>query len=185
MMAQARALQRNVKISARKAGLVCDLIRHRNVAAAIHILENTEKKAAPLLLKLLKAAIANAATNHAMNADELYIKSALANQGPTAKRTMPRAKGSADVVKKRTSHLEIIVSDTKGEKNAQKQAVKKVMKSGAKGIRTNVSGRLGGTDIAREEGYQEGVTPLATLRADIDYALAEAKTPYGQIGCKV
>jgi small subunit ribosomal protein S3 len=59
------------------------------------------------------------------------------------------------------------------------------MRSGAKGIKTMVSGRLGGADIARSEGYSEGVTPLHTLRADIDYALAEAATTYGRLGVKV
>lgn len=68
---------------------------------------------------------------------------------------------------------------------AQKQAIRKVMKAGAKGIKTHVSGRLGGVEMAREEGYSEGQIPLSTLRADIDYALAEAATAYGQIGCKV
>jgi small subunit ribosomal protein S3 len=70
-------------------------------------------------------------------------------------------------------------------RNAQKMAIKKVMKAGAKGVRTHVSGRLGGVEMAREEGYSEGNTPLTTLRANIDYALAEAHTTYGLIGCKV
>jgi ribosomal protein S3 len=59
------------------------------------------------------------------------------------------------------------------------------MGSNAKGIRTNVSGRLGGVEMAREEGYTEGVIPLTTLRADIDYAIEEANTTYGKIGVKV
>ena len=58
------------------------------------------------------------------------------------------------------------------------------MKAGAKGIKTSVSGRLGGADIARGEGYSEGTIPLHTLRADIDYATAEADTTYGKIGVK-
>ena len=59
------------------------------------------------------------------------------------------------------------------------------MKAGAKGIKTLVSGRLAGAEIARSEGYTEGTVPLHTLRADIDYALAEANTTYGKIGVKV
>lgn len=70
-------------------------------------------------------------------------------------------------------------------RNAQKLAIKKVLASGAKGIKTNVSGRLGGVEMAREEGYSEGIVPLTTLRADIDYALEEASTTYGKIGVKV
>jgi len=68
---------------------------------------------------------------------------------------------------------------------AQKRAIRNTMKAGAKGIKTAVSGRLGGADMARTEGYTEGVIPLHTLRADIDYAHKEADTTYGKIGVKV
>ena len=68
---------------------------------------------------------------------------------------------------------------------AQKKAIRNTMKAGAKGIKTSVSGRLGGADMARTEGYTEGMIPLHTLRADIDYAHKEADTTYGKIGVKV
>ena len=68
---------------------------------------------------------------------------------------------------------------------AQKRAIRNTMKAGAKGIKTAVSGRLGGADMARTEGYTEGNIPLHTLRADIDYAHKEADTTYGKIGVKV
>ena len=68
---------------------------------------------------------------------------------------------------------------------AMKRAIRNTMKAGAKGIKTIVSGRLNGADIARSEGYNEGTTPLHTLRADIDYATAEADTTFGKIGVKV
>jgi small subunit ribosomal protein S3 len=68
---------------------------------------------------------------------------------------------------------------------AQKRAIRNAMKAGAKGIKTSVSGRLGGADMARTEGYTEGNLPLHTLRADIDYAHKEADTTYGKIGVKV
>ena len=68
---------------------------------------------------------------------------------------------------------------------AQKRAIRNAMKSGAKGIKTLVSGRLGGADMARSEGYTEGTIPLHTLRADIDYATSEADTTFGKIGVKV
>ena len=70
-------------------------------------------------------------------------------------------------------------------RRAMKQCLGRAMKSGAKGIKTSVSGRLGGADIARSEGYHEGSIPLQTLRANIDYGFAEAKTTYGRIGVKV
>ena len=70
-------------------------------------------------------------------------------------------------------------------RKAMKQAMAKTMKAGAKGIKTQVSGRLGGAEIARSEHYSEGTIPLQTLRADIDYGFAEALTTYGIIGVKV
>jgi len=70
-------------------------------------------------------------------------------------------------------------------RRAMKRAVQNAMRMGALGIRVNVSGRLGGAEIARTEWYREGRVPLHTLRADIDYALSEAQTPYGIIGVKV
>ncbi|MEG1800057.1 MAG: 30S ribosomal protein S3, partial [Synergistaceae bacterium] len=70
-------------------------------------------------------------------------------------------------------------------RRAMKQAIGRAMKFGAKGIKTQVSGRLGGAEIARVEQYHEGTIPLQTLRADIDYGFAEADTTYGKIGVKV
>ncbi|MCM3570072.1 30S ribosomal protein S3 [Neobacillus mesonae] len=70
-------------------------------------------------------------------------------------------------------------------RRAQKQSIQRAMRAGAKGIKTMVSGRLGGADIARAEHYSEGTVPLHTLRADIDYATAEADTTYGKLGVKV
>ena len=68
---------------------------------------------------------------------------------------------------------------------AQKRTIQNTMRAGAKGIKTQVSGRLGGADMARTEGYAEGVVPLHTLRSDIDYAHYEANTQYGLLGVKV
>lgn len=70
-------------------------------------------------------------------------------------------------------------------RRAMKQSIQRAMRLGAKGIKTSVSGRLNGADIARSESYHEGTIPLQTLRADIDYGFAEAKTTYGIIGVKV
>ena len=70
-------------------------------------------------------------------------------------------------------------------RSAQKRAIRNVMKAGAKGCKTSVSGRLGGAEMARTEGYTEGTVPLHTIRADVDYAISEADTTYGKIGVKV
>ncbi|MDO5707155.1 MAG: 30S ribosomal protein S3 [Andreesenia angusta] len=70
-------------------------------------------------------------------------------------------------------------------RRAMKQSIQRSMRTGIKGIKTTVSGRVGGADMARTEGYSEGTIPLQTLRADIDYGFAEADTTYGKIGVKV
>ena len=70
-------------------------------------------------------------------------------------------------------------------RRVQKKAIQQTMKAGAKGIKTSISGRLGGAEMARSEGYSEGTVSLHTLRQDIDYALAEANTTYGKLGVKV
>lgn len=70
-------------------------------------------------------------------------------------------------------------------RRVQKKAIQDAMKAGAKGIKTSISGRLGGAEMARREGYSEGTVPLHTLRADVDYAIAEANTTYGKLGVKV
>lgn len=83
---------------------------------------------------------------------------------------------------------EVIAKDLKNRvtfRRAMKQAMTRAMKNSAKGIKTAVSGRLGGADIARTEHYHEGTIPLHTLRADIDYGFAEADTTYGKLGVKV
>lgn len=77
------------------------------------------------------------------------------------------------------------LEDRQSFRTCQKKAIQQTMRAGAKGIKTSVSGRLGGADIARAEGYSEGITPLHTLRSDIDYAWAEAMTTYGKLGVKV
>ena len=70
-------------------------------------------------------------------------------------------------------------------RTVQKRAIQRAMRAGAKGIKTSVSGRLGGADMARTEFYKEGTIPLQTIRADIDYGFYEADTTYGKIGVKV
>ena len=84
------------------------------------------------------------------------------------------AENIAEQLERRISH-----------RRAMKQAIQRTLRSGAKGIKTLISGRIGGADMARAEGYSEGTIPLQTLRADIDYGFAEADTTYGKMGCKV
>lgn len=112
----AKAIQKNVRVSAKKAGLVCALIRNRKIQDAFKILANTDQKTAGFLSKLLGSAVANAINNHSMSGESLYVFSAVANQGPTYKRTMPRAKGRSNLIRKRSTHLVVMVSDNATEK---------------------------------------------------------------------
>lgn len=107
----ARAIQRNVNVSARKANLCCRLIRNRPFVQALRILDNQPNKSAKFLRKLLLSAASNAVNNHAMSGSKLYVFSSVANQGVTLKRTLTRAKGRADLLRKRFSHLEVCLSD--------------------------------------------------------------------------
>jgi len=119
-----KVIQRNIHVSHRKAKLVCDLIRNKPIREAIIILNNTDKRIAPVIKKLLNSAIANATNNYSMEPEKLYVYNIFANQGPTWKRTLPRARGSADMMFKRTTHLEILLSDNPNERAEQLQAAK-------------------------------------------------------------
>ena len=89
---------------------------------------------------------------------------------------------SAEIVAQTIAHQ---IENRGNFRKIQKNAIRQTMKSGAKGIKTKVSGRLNGAEMARSEGYTEGTVPLHTIRANIDYAEAEADTTYGKIGVKV
>ncbi|MDK2794006.1 MAG: large subunit ribosomal protein [Caldanaerobacter sp.] len=108
---EARAIARYVRISPRKARLVLNLIRGKNVDEALAILKFTPKKASKIVEKVLKSAIANAENNHNMNRDNLYVAKAVADEGPTMKRVLPRAMGRADIMRRRTSHITIVVKE--------------------------------------------------------------------------
>ncbi|MFC6169663.1 50S ribosomal protein L22 [Loigolactobacillus jiayinensis] len=107
----ARAVAKTVRIAARKARLVMDLIRGKNVAEAIAILKFTPNGAAPIIAKVLNSAIANAENNFDLDAENLVVSEAFVNEGPTLKRFRPRAKGSASPINKRTSHITVVVSE--------------------------------------------------------------------------
>ena len=108
---EAKAVLRYARISPRKVGIVCDLIRGKSVAQATGILMTTPKAASELLLKVLKSAAANAENNHQMDPEKLYVSTCYANPGPIIKRIMPRAQGRAYRINKRTSHVTIAVSE--------------------------------------------------------------------------
>ena len=111
MEKEAKAYLSNARIGARKVKIVIDTIRGKKVEDALASLKFTNKAAAPLVEKLLKSAIANATNNHEMDGTKLMVSEVFANQGPTMKRIMPRAKGSAYKIRKRTSHITIVVKE--------------------------------------------------------------------------
>ena len=105
------ATARYIRISSRKVKVVIDLIRGKSVDEAEAILLYTPKAAAEPVLKLLRSAIANAENNLELSRDNLYVAEIYANQGPTLKRYRPRARGSAFHIRKRTSHITVILDE--------------------------------------------------------------------------
>jgi large subunit ribosomal protein L22 len=110
-MPEAKAHAKFVRIAPRKAQLVADLIRGKQVGDAIAILRHMPKSASPILEKLLNSAIANAEHNYQLDVNKLFISQAFVNQGPTMKRFRPRAMGRASRINKRTSHITLVVSE--------------------------------------------------------------------------
>ena len=107
----ASATLKYARISSRKVKIVADLISGKNVDEALAIVKFTPKAASEIVEKLLKSAIANAENNHGMKSNNLYVAEIYANQGPTLRRIRPAAKGSAVRIRKRTSHITIVLKE--------------------------------------------------------------------------
>ena len=108
---EARATLSYARISSRKVKIVADLMRGKKVDEALSIAKFAPKASGELLEKLLKSAIANAENNHGMSSSNLYVDQIYANQGPTLKRIRPAAKGSAVRIRKRTSHITVVLKE--------------------------------------------------------------------------
>ena len=108
---EAKATLRFARISSRKVKIVADLIRGKKVDEALAIVKFTPKASSKTIEKLLLSAIANAENNHGMNRGNLIVSEIYANQGPTLKRIRPAAKGSAVRIRKRTSHITIVLKE--------------------------------------------------------------------------
>jgi large subunit ribosomal protein L22 len=120
---EAKAIAKHIRMSPQKIRLVVDLIRGKRLEEAQAILKYTPHRASEPIVKVLKSAAANAINNYDMIEDELVIKAAYVDEGPSIKRVMPRARGSANMIKKRTSHITIVVGEA--ENVAQKAKAKK------------------------------------------------------------
>lgn len=117
---EAKAIAKELRIAPRKSRLVIDLIRGKNVNEALNILKNTNKESSRLALKVLNSAIANAENNLGLNRDDLFVKEAFINEGRTLKRARMGSRGHVDPIKKRTSHITIVVSDGKEDTDGAK-----------------------------------------------------------------
>ena len=110
---EVRATAKYVRMAPRKTRMVIDMIRNLPVAKALEVLQFSTRAAAEPVSKVLRAAIANAVNNNGLRADDLYVKLAYVDEGPTLKRIRPRAKGSASRINKRMSHITIVVAPRK------------------------------------------------------------------------
>jgi len=114
---ESRARTRFVRISAQKARLVADLIRGRAVGDALNVLDYTPKRAARIIAKTLRSAVANAEDQQNVDVDDLYVKRAFVDEGPTQRRILPRAHGRATRILKRSSHITVIVDEKMGSES--------------------------------------------------------------------
>ncbi len=108
---EARAIAKHVRVSPLKVGFICTEIRGKQVDEALSILKFTPKKGAKVLEDVLNSAIANAENNFGLDREKLYVSEAYANEGPQMKRWRPKAKGMADPILKRTSHIGVVVKE--------------------------------------------------------------------------
>lgn len=118
---EVRAVEKYIRISPRKARLVADVVRGKNAKSALVTLKFMPKKAAGIILKAVQSAVANAENNFNLNADELVISKISVDGGPSLKRFRPGARGMAKNIRKRTSHITVVVS---GEATKSKKAIK-------------------------------------------------------------
>ena len=107
---EARAIARYVRVSPRKARIVVDKVRGKDVVAALDILRFNERAVSEVVSKVVNSAAANAQQKYGLRPENLFIKTAYVDEGPTLKRFRPRAKGSASPIRKRTSHITIVVA---------------------------------------------------------------------------
>lgn len=114
-MQEARAVARYVRLSPRKVRQVADLVRGKGVEEALAILRFTPKRASQVIAKVIRSARANAEHNYDMDADSLYIDRIFVDEGPTWKRYQPRAMGRANLRRKRTSHITVVLREGKGD----------------------------------------------------------------------
>lgn len=152
-----KAVSKYNRISARKTRLVADMVRGQKANEALSILKFTPKKAARLVEKTLKSAVANAENNFSMNKDNLIISEIMVDEGPTLKRHRPRARGMASAIRKRTSHVTIVVEQeeqlkVKDAKLKNKKVAKVIEKSGKSVVNKKVNKETASNAVHPESG---------------------------------
>jgi large subunit ribosomal protein L22 len=181
-----RAVHRYCGMSASKARQVLDLIRGEDVQRAAEILNGTEREAAEIIGKVLNSAVANAAHNDQQNPEELYVSACFADEGTTMKRWRPRARGRATRIRKRTSHITIIVSRLPADqlelrrKRMEAVSANRSRRVDASRRRADLSGRLSrrraAHAVAAEQAAAEEAAAEGQAEEDFtDQALAEAE----------
>ena len=151
-----------LRIAPRKARLVADLIRGKSVEKAQTILNFTIKKAAPPLLKLLNSAMANARNNFHLDEKNLYVSKITIDQGPTYKRWRARARGNAEEIKKRTSHVSLVLDEIRIPKKVKK--FRKVPKTVESKIETMEKLKVPESKFKPERKIKKSISPKSTKR---------------------
>ena len=167
---QTKAQAKFVRVSARKARLVTDLIKGRDLAEAQQTLDYSEKGAARIVSKVLNSAAANAENNSRLNPDTLYVLNAYVDEGPTLKRFRPRAMGRATRINKRTSHITVILEEREPEKARPKRSFRRPM---GKAARRKAAERAAAADEAEKEAVE--VEETAEELTEENVVLEEAR----------
>lgn len=112
---EAKAVARYIRISPRKVRPVIDLIRGKKIDEALAVLRYTPNRAAGAITKVVNSAVANAENNLQLSKDDLFVKACYVDEGPSLRRLMPRAQGRADIIRRRTSHITVVVGEKVGK----------------------------------------------------------------------
>jgi len=155
---ETKASAKYIRVSARKARLVVDLIRGKDVAHAQQILEYSPKAAARVVSKVLNSAIANAEHNNGLNPDELFVSRAFVDEGPTLKRFRPRAMGRATRINKRTSHITLVLDEREPRGEAKRRRFRRPSRKKAATEPEVLEGELEEEELEEEE--LEDAAPL-------------------------
>jgi large subunit ribosomal protein L22 len=170
---ETKASAKYIRVSSRKARLVVDLIRGKDVADAQQILEYSPKAAARVVSKILNSAIANAEHNNGLNADELFVSRAFVDEGPTLKRFRPRAMGRATRINKRTSHITLVLDEREPRGEAKRRRFRRPVRRKAAPEPEVLEGELEEEEIEATESAPEAPqdeVDQVELDADVEAA---------------